>query len=67
MHERKIRKARAKKNKDLAERLQSARPSFRLDHIVKERCCAIAAAAWPPPCPALAPLAPCCAPPYCSL
>lgn len=38
MHERKIRKARAKKNKDLAERLQAARPSFRLDHIVKERC-----------------------------
>ena len=38
MHERKIRKARAKKNKDLAERLATLRPTFRLDHIVKERC-----------------------------
>ena len=36
--ERKIKRARAKKNKDLAERLQAMRPSYRLDHLVKERC-----------------------------
>lgn len=47
MHERKIRKARAKKNKDLAERLAGLRPSFRLDHIVKERCCTASTVAAP--------------------
>ena len=36
--ERKIKRARAKKNRDLAERLQAMRPSYRLDHLVKERC-----------------------------
>ncbi|KAK9916335.1 hypothetical protein WJX75_001357 [Coccomyxa subellipsoidea] len=35
--ERKIRKARAKKNRDLAERLAALRPKHRLDHLVKER------------------------------
>lgn len=35
--ERKIKKAHAKKNKDLAERLQAMRPAYRLDHLVKER------------------------------
>ena len=35
--ERKIKRARAKKNRDLAERLQAMRPSYRLDHLVKER------------------------------
>ena len=36
--ERKIKRANAKKNRDLAERLQAMRPSYRLDHLVKERC-----------------------------
>ncbi|CAK0758348.1 hypothetical protein CVIRNUC_002613 [Coccomyxa viridis] len=35
--ERKIKRANAKKNRDLAERLQAMRPSYRLDHLVKER------------------------------
>lgn len=35
--ERKIKKARAKKNRDLAERLAALRPKHRLDHLVKER------------------------------
>ena len=36
--ERKIKRANAKKNRDLAERLQAMRPTYRLDHLVKERC-----------------------------
>jgi pescadillo protein len=36
-YDKKIRKATAKKNKDLAVRLASRRPSYRLDHLVRER------------------------------
>lgn len=37
VHAKKVKKARAKKNADLAERLESRRPSYSLDHLVKER------------------------------
>eukprot|EP00884_Botryococcus_braunii_P011256 jgi/Botrbrau1/20130/Bobra.0173s0032.1 len=37
VYEKKIRKAKAKANPELAERLQKRRPTFRLDHLVKER------------------------------
>ncbi len=36
-HDRKVRKARAKQNKDLAKRLAALTPTYRLDHLVKER------------------------------
>ncbi|KXZ46900.1 hypothetical protein GPECTOR_39g394 [Gonium pectorale] len=36
-HDRKIRKARAKQNADLAKRLSQLKPTYRLDHLVKER------------------------------
>ncbi|KAG7670176.1 hypothetical protein Ndes2526A_g06507 [Nannochloris sp. 'desiccata'] len=36
-YDKKIRKATAKKNKDLAIRLASRRPGYRLDHLVRER------------------------------
>jgi pescadillo protein len=36
-YERKIKKARAKRNEHLADRLESNRPSYTLDHLVKER------------------------------
>jgi len=36
--EKKIKKARAKKNKSLADSLAQRRPSYRIDHLVKERC-----------------------------
>jgi len=35
--EKKIKKARAKKNKSLADSLAQRRPSYRIDHLVKER------------------------------
>ena len=37
-YERKVRKARAKSNADLARRLAERRPGYRLDHLVRERC-----------------------------
>lgn len=37
VYERKIRKARAKRNEDLARRLIARRPTYKLDHLVKER------------------------------
>ena len=37
-HERKVKRARAKKNRDLAARLAARKPSYRLDHLVRERC-----------------------------
>ena len=37
IYERKIRKARAKRNEDLARRLRARRPTYKLDHLVKER------------------------------
>ncbi|KAJ7524977.1 hypothetical protein O6H91_17G030700 [Diphasiastrum complanatum] len=37
VHEKKIKKAKAKLNRDLAERLERNLPSFSLDHLVKER------------------------------
>lgn len=37
IHERKIRKARAKRNEDLARRLRARRPTYKLDHLVRER------------------------------
>ncbi len=37
-YERKIKKAHAKKNRDLAQRLAALRPTHRLDHLVKDRC-----------------------------
>ncbi|GLC41828.1 hypothetical protein PLESTM_001249900 [Pleodorina starrii] len=36
-HDRKVRKARAKQNADLAKRLMHLKPTYRLDHLVKER------------------------------
>ncbi|KAG2488833.1 hypothetical protein HYH03_012632 [Edaphochlamys debaryana] len=36
-HDRKVRKARAKHNADLAKRLAALTPTYRLDHLVKER------------------------------
>ncbi|GAB4820488.1 hypothetical protein N2152v2_007534 [Parachlorella kessleri] len=36
-YEKKVRKARAKKNRDLAQRLAERRPTYRLDHLVRER------------------------------
>ena len=36
-YDKKIRKASAKKNRDLARRLASRRPGYRLDHLVRER------------------------------
>lgn len=36
-YDKKIRRATAKKNKDLAVRLESRRPGYRLDHLVRER------------------------------
>ena len=36
-YEKKIKKAKAKKNRDLAGRLVFRKPSYRLDHLVKER------------------------------
>ncbi len=36
-YERKVRKARAKSNERLARRLLAAKPTYRLDHLVKER------------------------------
>ena len=36
-YDKKIRRATAKKNKDLASRLASRRPGYRLDHLVRER------------------------------
>ncbi|KAK9810032.1 hypothetical protein WJX72_003708 [[Myrmecia] bisecta] len=36
-YEKKIRKAKAKKNRDLAERLLARKPKHRIDHLVKER------------------------------
>jgi hypothetical protein len=36
-HDRKIRKAQAKLNPELAKRLAALTPSYRLDHLVKER------------------------------
>ncbi|EFJ52618.1 hypothetical protein VOLCADRAFT_54970, partial [Volvox carteri f. nagariensis] len=36
-HEKKVRKARAKQNADLAKRLMHLKPTYRLDHLVKER------------------------------
>jgi pescadillo protein len=36
-HERKIKKARAKHNAELARRLQLLTPKYRLDHLIKER------------------------------
>jgi pescadillo protein len=36
-HEKKVRRARAKRNRELAARLAAARPSYRLDHLVRER------------------------------
>jgi len=35
--EKKIKKARAKKNRSLADSLAQRRPSYRIDHLVKER------------------------------
>ena len=35
--EKKIKKARAKKNKSLADSLAQRRPNYRIDHLVKER------------------------------
>lgn len=37
-HERKVRKARGKFNAQLAERLKALSPTYKLDHLVKERC-----------------------------
>lgn len=36
-YDKKVRKALAKKNRDLAQRLSSRRPGYRLDHLVRER------------------------------
>lgn len=36
-HDRKVRKARGKFNRDLAERLKALTPKYKLDHLVKER------------------------------
>lgn len=36
-YEKKVRRARAKKNRDLAARLAARKPSYRLDHLVRER------------------------------
>ena len=36
-YEKKIKKATARKERDLAERLASRRPTYRIDHLVKER------------------------------
>ena len=36
-YEKKIKKATARKEGDLAERLASRRPTYRIDHLVKER------------------------------
>jgi len=37
-YERKIRRARNKQNRALAEQLAARRPTHRLDHLVRERC-----------------------------
>ena len=37
VHDRRIRKARAKQNLALAKRLLAAKPGYKLDHLVKER------------------------------
>lgn len=37
VHDRKVQKARAKQNAELAKRLLELKPSYRLDHLVKER------------------------------
>lgn len=37
VHNRKVKRARAKLNRDLARRLVSRKPEYRLDHLVKER------------------------------
>ena len=37
IHERKIRKAKGKFNNDLADRLRALKPTYKLDHLVKER------------------------------
>lgn len=36
-YEKKVRRAKAKKNRDLAARLAERRPTYRLDHLVRER------------------------------
>ncbi|GLI67532.1 hypothetical protein VaNZ11_011746, partial [Volvox africanus] len=36
-HEKKVRRARAKQNAELAKRLKQLKPTYRLDHLVKER------------------------------
>ena len=46
IHERKIRKARAKRNEDLARRLRARKPTYKLDHLVKERYGLTIAAAY---------------------
>lgn len=37
VYDRKIKKAKAKKNKELAQRFDRLRPAYSLDHLVKER------------------------------
>ena len=37
VYDRKIRKAKAKHNEDLAHRLRSLKPGYKVDHLVKER------------------------------
>jgi pescadillo protein len=37
-HYKKIRKAKAKFNRELADRLQKLAPTYKLDHLVRERC-----------------------------
>ena len=37
VHDRKIRKAKAKMNSALAERLKTMKPGYKVDHLVKER------------------------------
>lgn len=37
VHDRKIRKAKAKMNMALAERLKTLKPGYKVDHLVKER------------------------------
>ncbi len=37
MYDRKIRKAKAKHNDELAMRLQKVKPGYKVDHLVKER------------------------------
>lgn len=43
--EKKIKKARAKKNRSLADSLAKRRPTYRIDHLVKERYGPVAATA----------------------